>query len=1018
MTKTFKKLKYSGGFIGMNKKKVFKVILCAMLVLALVISNFAGLDLGFVKVYAQEPVTMQGSGSEGDPYQITNYTQLKEFAGIVNGGHTDACAKLINDIVCTDKLWVPIGNDYNNRYNGHFNDNDEETKKIIGLNNTGFENVDDREYQGLFGYIGSNGNVKNIGIEGGETKGAGSIGGVAGYNWGTITNCYNTGSISAGENYARVGGVAGYNGGTITNCYNTGSISGSGDNVYVGGVAGGNGGTITNCYNTGSINGGDGAFVGGVAGYNVNTITNYYYDSNRSNVSKAIGNQVDGSTINGLSTEEMTGSNADQNMEFTFGPDDVNPWLYQENDDNNYFYPHLNGVNFTAIDVNYDDAISVLDLDDLSSDEKIAIKDWPARKLKVESNSGTQDNPYEISDYNLLKAFSDIVNGKNEYAGNAKTDACAILVKDIVCTDRKWVPIGYYNSNTDNALYSGQFDGNNKKIIGLNNTGFNDVDNKKYQGLFGYIDSNGIVKNIGIEGGEIKGKDFIGGVAGYNFRGTITNCYNTGSISGSGVGAYVGGVAGYNNYGTITNCYNTGSISGGDNAYVGGVAGRNNGGTITNCYNTGSINGSGDSADIGGVAGYNNGTITNCYFDSYRSIVQTAIGYQGNAGTISNAIDLSTMQMTGSDALSEDCMLFEYDASKGEKSPWITKDDVINDETGSAYWYYPHLKGFDFKEVILDDESIKYVQLDSEEIVTDKWPGKVKVNINWSNDSTCEYDGTEHPLSIDSIILNRPELNTENVNYKKYSVSDSKYVLIDAYSNEPGNYCVEIKDDAGNIIDVLYYTINKTDYNVIYYVQDTKYGSWNKEQSVINAGTYKAVLEQTDNVEKVFTITPKSITVTANELSKTYGEQDPTQLTYTADALIGTDALTGSLVRAEGEKAGTYAITLGSLSAGENYTINFTGADFAIVPKNINSDAFVLSNSEYTYDGTEKTPTVKVLDGTKEIPDNEYTVEITDNIDAGTATVTVTDNANGNYNVSSGTKSFTINRAEAKVKAY
>ncbi|MCR4991957.1 MAG: hypothetical protein K6A45_02825 [Lachnospiraceae bacterium] len=190
MTKTFKKIKYSGGFLGMNNKKVFKVILCAMLVLALVISNFARLNLGFLKAYAQEPVTMQGSGSKEDPYQITNYTQLKEFAGIVNDGHTDACAKLMNDIVCTDKLWVPIGyynTDTDNAiYTGQFDGNN---KKIIDLNNTGFNDVDDKNYQGLFGYIGSNGIVKNIGIEGGEIKGKAYIGGVAAYNFGTITNC-------------------------------------------------------------------------------------------------------------------------------------------------------------------------------------------------------------------------------------------------------------------------------------------------------------------------------------------------------------------------------------------------------------------------------------------------------------------------------------------------------------------------------------------------------------------------------------------------------------------------------------------------------------------------------------------------------------------------------------------------------------------------------------------------------------------------------------------------------------
>ena len=49
-----------------------------------------------------------------------------------------------------------------------------------------------------------------------------------------------------------------------------------------------------------------------------------------------------------------------------------------------------------------------------------------------------------------------------------------------------------------------------------------------------------------------------GGICGYNFKGsrpdtsTISNCYNTGAITG---GVLVGGVCGSNLSGTITNCY-------------------------------------------------------------------------------------------------------------------------------------------------------------------------------------------------------------------------------------------------------------------------------------------------------------------------------------------------------------------------------------------------------------------------------------------------------------------------------
>ena len=472
-------------------------------------------------------------------------------------------------------------------------------------------------------------------------------------------------------------------------------------------------------------------------------------------------------------------------------------------------------------------------------------------------------------------------------------------------------------------------------------------------------------------------------------------------------------MAGYNNGGTITNCYNTGSISGsGNNAYVGGVAGYNNGGTITNCYNTGSISGSGyNNAKVGGVAGNNNGTITNCYYDIYMSGNIDAIGYGNFDNTVKG---LTTLQMTGPDAFSEDCMLFVYDTDNGEKSPWIAKPDIINEETGCVYRYYPHLKGFDYKEVTNDDGSIINVQLDSDEIDTDKWPGKVKATINWSTVSTYEYDKTEHPLSIDSIIFNKPELNTENVNYKRYSVSNSKYISIDAYSNEPGNYCVEIKDDAGNITDVLYYTIlNETDYNVIYYVKDSNNGNWNKVQNVINAGTYKAVIEEIPNIEKEFTITPKSITVTANTASKTYGEEDPTELRYEVNGLIEGDSLTGALSRSIGDNVGSYNISLNTLK-NDNYNITFIGASFTIDPKPLGYEAVSLSETEFTYNGTAYTPDVTVLDGTNAVSSNEYTVTITDNINAGTAYVAVKNVENGNYTIDV-TKTFNINKKQAGI---
>ena len=77
------------------------------------------------------------------------------------------------------------------------------------------------------------------------------------------------------------------------------------------------------------------------------------------------------------------------------------------------------------------------------------------------------------------------------------------------------------------------------------------------------------------------------------------------------------------------------------------------------------------------------------------------------------------------------------------------------------------------------------------------------------------------------------------------------------------------------------------------------------------------------------TVTPKALTIRAEKKMKVYGESDPA-LTYTAEGLIGTDTVTGSLSRDPGNSAGTYAIRQGTLTAGENYRITFIGADFII----------------------------------------------------------------------------------------
>ena len=66
--------------------------------------------------------------------------------------------------------------------------------------------------------------------------------------------------------------------------------------------------------------------------------------------------------------------------------------------------------------------------------------------------------------------------------------------------------------------------------------------------------------------------------------------------------------------------------------------------------------------------------------------------------------------------------------------------------------------------------------------------------------------------------------------------------------------------------------------------------------------------------------------------------------------------------------------------------------------------------SDQTYTGKEIEPAITVSVGTDEIPASEYTVAYADNRNAGTATVTVTDKAGGNYTFAQISRTFTINK--------
>ena len=179
-------------------------------------------------------------------YTVYNANGLMNIAELVNGGKSDINITLDTDIDLTGKDWTPIGTDYDNSYKGTFDGG--------GHTITGLTFTTNDEYAGLFGWLNRAGTVKNVVMEGVQITSnqiyGGSIGGVAGYSWGTIENCSVSGSVS-GTVY--VGGVVGAQiDGSITGCSSSATVKGT---VDVGGVAGqtNSSATLTACYATGNV---------------------------------------------------------------------------------------------------------------------------------------------------------------------------------------------------------------------------------------------------------------------------------------------------------------------------------------------------------------------------------------------------------------------------------------------------------------------------------------------------------------------------------------------------------------------------------------------------------------------------------------------------------------------------------------------------------------------------------------------------------------------------------------------
>ncbi len=531
--------------------------------------------------------------------------------------------ELTNDIDATvtsswnsGKGFDPIGNyDAVHMFNGVFDGN---AHKILGLT---IDRPDER-YTGLFSAIGTGGEVKNLGISGGSISAFGPVGGVAGFiagsslydchsacdvtgEWFTgglvghidpneisiVSGCSASGSVIG--NY-KTGGLVAEIGlqGSVSGCHSSADVHGS---ATVGGLVGSNWGVAKDSYSVATVSGTDS--VGGLVGHHVlHTILRCYSSGSvqgqTDNVGGLVGRtEVDATVTSSYWDTESSGQSTSQGGEGrttnqmkrveTFGDWDFTS-LWDISAEVNNGYPFLNPR------YNY-------------VDRPAAVR--PA-------GSGTQQDPYEISELGHLvwmaetasqssgkyyRLMNDIDAGETSSWNDPSTDPFTL---------EGFNPIGA--GGAYDLAFDGTFDGNGNKISGI----FINRAGSSYIGLFGRVNSNGTIRNFGLEDVEILGRGPVGGLCGVAW-GNIENCYVTGEVEGENE---IGLLAGTAVFGTVRDSFAVGSVSGW--SFVGGFIGRLDG-NVRNCYAAAAVSGK---DDIGGLIGRKytsyDGTVENSYWDT------------------------------------------------------------------------------------------------------------------------------------------------------------------------------------------------------------------------------------------------------------------------------------------------------------------------------------------------------------------------------------------------------------------
>ena len=484
----------------------------------------------------------KGSGTKESPYLIYNAEDMKKIAAMPTEQNY---YKLMNDIDYNNEHYYMIGT-YSSAFGG---------KSFAGTFEGGSHtlkniNVYGYNYIGLFGHVRGSDIIKagiiGLNVENIKVNGNGFVGGVVGYihSYADINEVTVSGNVSGEAN--NIGGIVGYiynenYSVNVTSVISNTNVTG---NQYVGGLIGHGDRTdsstkITGIVESGTISGINYVYGSGTY-YKSGTLSNPYAYVNEKVVIKSTGfSSGKGGTI----YEDSEYGNINLYNDY------IDTWLGGDNDGSGYYFDY-----------------------ESKTSNKIVLRS-NSINTKFEKGSGTKESPYLIYNAEDMKKIAAMPTEQNYYK----------LMNDIDYNNEH-----YYMIGTSKNQFSGAFEGGAHTLKNIKIFGKNAI------GLIG-TSKNSLIQGLNVENIYVTGNTRLGAVTGQSFSGVISEINVTGTIESiqknDSDQTLVGGIVGTteSSNSIIKNSISNMNVIG--KQFVGGIVGYNAGGQVSGIVEGGTISG-------------------------------------------------------------------------------------------------------------------------------------------------------------------------------------------------------------------------------------------------------------------------------------------------------------------------------------------------------------------------------------------------------------------------------------------